>query len=169
MDGPDLQRVREADLHGRSVELVVDGQSLLIAHVHVHSIEPIGDLRIVSDHGQALGKLPLGGTEWPVYCLDGSLDILDRLPANRRACVLLKSDYGGIGVLCDEVRVIDNATFDIVPIPACMQSEQKLMEALAVIDAKVICVLDGGRLSATLRTEMTGDGMEATPLAAGEL
>ena len=43
MDGSALQHIREADLHARSAELVVDGQSLLIAHVHIHSVEPILD------------------------------------------------------------------------------------------------------------------------------
>ena len=71
MDGPALQHSREADLHGRSAELVVDGQSLLIAHVHIHSVEPSVDVRIEPGHGQALGILSLGEGEWPVYCLDG--------------------------------------------------------------------------------------------------
>jgi hypothetical protein len=168
MDGPALQHIGEADLHGRSAELVVDGQSLLIAHVHVHSVEPIADVRIEPGHGLALGTLPLGEDEWPVYCLDGDLDILDRLPGTRRACVLVKTEFGGIGILCDEVRVVDNGAFATVPVPGCMQGEQSLMQSLAIIDARVTCVLDADRLSATLLAEMTNGGVQATPLAAGE-
>jgi hypothetical protein len=168
MAGSALQHIDEADLHGRSAELVVDGQRLLIAHVHVHSVETLADVRIASGHGRALGILPLGEDEWPVYCLDGDLNTLDRLPANRRACVLLKSDHGGIGILCDEVRVVDNGTFASVPVPDCMQGEQSPVGSLAIIGAKVICVLDADRLSATLLAEKTGDGVQAAPLTAGE-
>ncbi len=168
MDGPALQHIREADLHGRSAELFVDGHNLLIAHAHVHSVEPIVNVRIEPGHGQALGVLSLGEGEWPVYCLDGDLDVLDRLPATRRACVLLKSHHGSIGILCDEVRMVDTGAFAIVSVPVCMQGEQSLVESLAIIDAKVICVLDADRLSATLLAEKTGDGVQAAPLTAGE-
>ena len=168
MDGPALQHIGEADLRARFAELVVDGQRLLIAHVHVHSVETLADVRIAPGHGQALGTLPLGEGEWPVYCLDGDLNTLDRLPATRRACVLLKTGDGGIGILCDEVRVVDNGAFATVPVPGCMQGEQSLVQSLAIIDARVTCVLDADRLSATLLAEMTDDGVQATPLAAGE-
>ena len=168
MDGSVLQHVREADRHARSAELVVDDQSLLIAHVHIHSVEPIVDVRIESDHGQALGILQLGEDQWPVYCLDGDLNILDRLPAKRHACVLLKSDHGAIGILCDEVRVVDNAALTPVPVPTCMSGGQSVMECLAIIDGKVTCVLAADRLSAMLLTQMSDDSKQATPLAAGE-
>jgi hypothetical protein len=147
-----LQQIREADLHARSAELVVDGQSLLIGHIHIHSVEPILDVRMESGHGLALGILQLGDNQWPVYCLDGNLDILGNVPATRRACVLLKSDHGGVGILCDEVRVVDNTALRVVPVPGCMSGRQSLMESLAVIDGKVTCVLGTDRLSDMLQS-----------------
>ena len=168
MDGSALQHIREADLHARSAELVVDGQSLLIAHIHIHSVEPILDVAVEAGHGQALGVLRLGEAQWPVYCVDGDLNILERLPATRRACVLLKSDHGGICILCDEVRVVDNTALTLVPVPPCMSGEQSLMESLAIIDGKITCVLGTDRLSAMLLAEIADGAIEAPPLAAEE-
>ena len=171
MDKSALQQIREADLHARSAELVVDGQSLLIAHVHIHSVEPILDVRLESGHGRALGILQLGSEEWPVYCLDAELNILGNVPARRRACVLLKSDHGGVGVLCDEVRVVDNASLTIVPVPGCMRSDDSLMDSLAVVGGKVTCVLGADRLSTMLQSapgdESLDDGTGVQPLPAG--
>lgn len=167
MDKTALQQIREADLHARSAELVIDRQSLLIAHVHIHSVEPILDVRIESGHGPALGVLDLNDERWPVYCLDGDLNILNGVPATRRACVLLKSEHGGVGILCDEVRVIDNAALTIVPVPGCMSGEQSLMDSLAVIDGKVTCVLSADRLSAMLRSGSGDEDLNARALPAG--
>lgn len=171
MDKSALQQVREADLHARSAELVVDGQSLLIAHIHIHSVEPILDVRMEPGHGKALGILQLGEDQWPVYCLDGDLNILGNVPARRRACVLLKSDHGGVGVLCDEVRVVDNASLTIVPVPGCMSGQQSLMDSLAVIGGKITCVLGADRLSAMLQSGLSDEGLDdgtgGQPLPAG--
>jgi hypothetical protein len=167
MDKSALQQIREADLHARSAELVIDRQSLLIAHIHIHSVEPILDVRIESGHGQALGVLELGDDRWPVYCLDGNLNILAGVPATRRACVLLKSEHGGVGVLCDEVRVVDNASLVMVPVPGCMSGEQSLMDSLAVIDGKVTCVLGADRLSAMLRSGVDDEDLDTHALPVG--
>jgi len=168
MDKEALQQIREADPVARSAELVVDGQSLLIAHVQVHSVEPILDVRMESGHGRALGIIQLGEDQWPVYCLNRDLDILQIVPATRRACVLLKSEHGGVGILCDEVKVIDNATLVRVPVPGCMSGRQSLMDSLAVIGGKVTCVLDANRLSSMLQAKMTCEDQEAQALPAGE-
>ena len=108
MDRSALQSIDEADLDAQSAELVVDGQSLLIARIHIQSVEPIVDVRMEFGNGQAGGTLRLGEDEWPVICPDGSLNILGDVPAARCVCVLLKSVDGGVGILCDELRVIDN-------------------------------------------------------------
>jgi hypothetical protein len=167
MDESALQQIREADPHARSAELVVDGQSLLIAHIHIHSVEPILDVRMESARGQAMGTLQLGDDQWPVYCIDGDLNILGNVPAARRACVLLKSDRGGVGLLCDEVRVVDNAALTIVPVPGCMSGDQRLLDSLAIIDRKITCVLGADRLSAMLQSGMSGDSLESLVLPAG--
>jgi len=172
-DGSALQQIRQADLHARSAELVVDGQSLLVAHIHIHSVEPILDVRMAPGHGQAIGTLQLGDNRWPVYCLDADLNILGNVPAARRACVLLKSDRGGVGILCDEVSVVDNAALTMVPVPGCMSGGQSLMDSLAIVDGKVTCVLEADRLSAMLRSatlpsEMADEDLQALAPPAGE-
>jgi len=161
MDRSALQQIGEADLHARSAELLVDGQSLLIAHIHIHSVEPIVDVRMKFGHGQARGTLRRGEDEWPVYCADGNLNILGSVPAARCVCVLLKSVDGGFGILCDEVRAVDSSALTIVPFPGCMSSEQSLMDSLAIIEGRVIGVPGADRLSAMLQSGMTDDGIEA--------
>jgi hypothetical protein len=85
--------------------------------------------------------------------------------------VLLKSDHGGVGVLCDEVRVIDNASLKIVPVPGCMSGQQSLMDSLAVVGDKITCVLGADRLSAMLQSGLGDEGLDdgtgGQPLPAG--
>ena len=157
-----LEQIRQADLRARSAEIVIDGQSLLISHVHIHSVEPILDVRLRSGHGRAIGVIELGDAQWPVFCISGDLDILSSMPARRRACVLLKSDHGGVAFLCDEVRVIDNTALKLVPVPGCMRGEHDLMESIAVLDDKVTCVLSAEGLSRML-TAGAGDAGEGAP------
>lgn len=160
MDREALNHIREADLSARSAELVIDGQSLLIGHAHIHSVEPIADVRVEPGHGQAVGVLEFGEDSWSVFALDRDLDILADVPANRRACVLLKTEHGGVGFLCDEVHVVDNDSLAMVPVPGCMQGEESLMDSLAVVDGKITCVLAADRLSAMLRGQTSDDAAE---------
>jgi hypothetical protein len=168
MDASARRHSCEADLHTHSAELVVDGQRFLIAHAPIHSVEPIADVHIETGHGQTIGMLQVGEDRWPVYCVDAELNILDTPPAKRRSCVLLKSDHGDIGILCDGMRVIDNGALTIAPLPGCMGGERSLVESLAIIDGKVTCVVEVNRLSTMLLTETSGDGMRAAPVAPGE-
>ncbi len=168
MEFETLNEIREADLSARSAEIVVDGQSLLIGHIHIHSVEPILDVRMSSEHGRAIGTIELGEEQWPVFAIDGDLNILASVPATRRACVQLKSEHGGIALLCDEVRVINNETLTMVPVPGCMGGEDGLMDSLAVMNGKVTCVLSAERLSLILRSQTTVDAAPAASHAAGE-
>lgn len=168
MDTSALEQIRQADLRARSAEIVIDGQSLLISHVHIHSVEPILDVRLRSDQGRAIGLIELGDTQWPVFCISGDLDILTSMPARRRACVLLKSDHGGVAFLCDEVRVVDNTALNLVPVPGCMRGEHDLMESLAVLDEKVTCVLSADGLSSMLTSQSPATGAAQPDGSEGE-
>jgi hypothetical protein len=64
--------------------------------------------------------------------------------------------------------VVDNAALIKFPVPGCMSGEEGLVDSLAIIDGKVVCVLGANRLSAVLRSGMTDDGREALALSAGE-
>ena len=160
MDSAALEQILEADLRTRSAEVVIDGQSLLIGHGHIHSVEPILEVRTGDGPGRAIDLIELGDDRWPVFCIDGDLDILESQPAGRRACVLLKSDHGGVAFLCDEVRVVDDAALRLVPVPGCMRTEHDLMESLAVLDGKVTCVLSADGLSRMLTAGTSTSGVD---------
>ena len=168
MDSTALEHIREADLRARSAEVVIDGQSLLIGHVYIHSVEPLLDVRTQAGPGAAIGVIELGDTRWPVFCIDGDLNLLTSMPDNRRACVLLKSDHGGVAFLCDEVRVVDNNALKLLPVPGCMRGEHDLMESLAVIDNKVTCVLSADGLSSMLSAESAAHGEPPAAVSEGK-
>ncbi len=153
MEASASQQLDKAHRPERCAELVMDGRSLLIAHIHIHFVEPIVNVCMGAGRGQAMGTLGLGEDEWPVFCLDGDFSILRNVPATRRSCVLLNSEHGGVGVLCDEVRVVDKATLTLVAVPGCMSSNHKLMDSLAIIDGKVACMLGVDRLSLMLHSD----------------
>ncbi|MDX1431690.1 MAG: hypothetical protein R3286_04500 [Gammaproteobacteria bacterium] len=134
----------------RSAELLVDGQGLLVPHQHIHSVEPILDLERAVGPTRMIGELSVADHRWPVYCIDRNLDVLGEIPPGRRACVLLRGPRGGFGILCDEVHVVDNEELRMVPLPGCMQGGSSLVDALAVVETKVVCVLSVQRLAAML-------------------
>lgn len=149
----------DSPLEARSAELLIDGQSLLVPHQHIHSVEPTLDLQPSPHASRIIGELSVADHRWPIYCVDRELNVLTEVPSARRTCVLLRGPRGGFGLLCDEVHVVDNSGLRMVPVPGCMHGGDSLMDSLAVVGDKVTCVLSVQRLAAMLDPdEPIGEG-----------
>jgi len=159
-----LDQNDETDVHSRSVELVMDGRRILIADADVHAVEPIENVRIESGFGHAIGNVSHGEDVWAVFCLDAQLDFLATIPADRSICVLLRfdasSELGGVAVLCDESRDLDDASPTTVPVPGCMSGEENPVSALAIVDGAITCVVSAERLAALLRRHVSGAAVD---------
>lgn len=166
-----LEHNDETDPRALSAELVMGTQRLLVAHADIHTVAPIKDVRIESGCGHAIGSVRHGEHVWAVFSLDADLEFLATVPATRRSCVLLRLDddaeLGGVALLCDELRVLDNASLTMVPVPGCMSGEESPMEAFAIVNGEVICAVSAARLSAWLRRGVAGGAVDRQE-AAGE-
>lgn len=155
-----LEHDDETDLDSRCAELLVDGQQILIAYADIFALEPVESVRIESGCGHAIGNVCHGEDVWAVFCLDARLEFLASVPAARSACVLLRFDadaeLGGVALLCDESRVLDDASLTTVPVPGCMGGEDNPVEALAIVDGAITPVLSAERLTALLRRDVSG-------------
>ncbi len=82
------------------------------------------------------------GRDWPVYCCSEQVICLTKIPAERRACILLKNQDGYFGLLCNEVAIIKPGEFQLQKLPAPHLSEQLPWRAITQIDGKVACSFD---------------------------
>ena len=101
----------------------------------------------------ASGERPERGVGWlelerrrcPVYALDPELELAPDRALDRGACVLIDDGESLFGIVVDAVErcEIEHAT----ALPAPMRGEATPIEALAIVDASVICVTSSARLS----------------------
>jgi hypothetical protein len=61
------------------------------------------------------------GEPWPVYCLDGGLQLQHPLPPARRLCVFIEAHGAVTGIACDRVQLLaTDAELTVEPVPGCM-------------------------------------------------
>ncbi len=125
----------------RYARLVFDGQSFLMPHDQITSVEPGIDLDIQSGPAGSVGEIVLSGRHWPVYSLDQNLDLIGQIPPERRGCALISGALGGFGITCDELTPLKTDDVRMHPIPGCMRTPDLPAELLAVYDGRVACVL----------------------------
>jgi hypothetical protein len=58
---------------------------------------------------------------WPVYCLDGGLQLQHPVPPARRLCVFIEAHDAVTGIACDRVQLLaTDAELTVEPVPGCM-------------------------------------------------
>jgi hypothetical protein len=61
------------------------------------------------------------GEPWPVYCLDGGLQLQHPVPPARRLCVFIEAHDAVTGIACDRVQLLaTDAELTVEPVPGCM-------------------------------------------------
>ena len=125
----------------RYARLVFDGQSFLMPRNQIPAVEPSIDLNIQSGPAGSVGEIILSGRHWPVYSLDRNLDLIGRIPPERRVCVLFSGALDGFGITCDELTPLKTDDVRMHPIPGCMRTPDLSAESLAVYNGRVACVL----------------------------
>ncbi len=136
--GPPDQAAAEPMAIGRYAVLTMDELALLIPQHQVHALEPAFDVQ--RSEGEDAGSIAVAGASWPVYCLSKDLRPIREVPADRHICVLLESGAGLLGVLCDQVVMIEQMGLDILPLPRCMRTPGTPLQGLVLHAERVLCV-----------------------------
>lgn len=119
---------------------------LALPQVEVRTLELAVDVDASGERPErGAGWLELGRRRCPVYALTPELELAPDRALDRGVCALIDDGQGLFGIVADAVErcEIDRTT----ALPAPMRGEATPIEALAIIDASVICVTSAARLS----------------------
>ena len=133
--------------------LAIDELWLALPQRDVRQFEPVSDLEAPgSNLTQATGQLLTAGDEsWPVYNLDGSLQLQRAAPAARRLCVFFEAEAQTGGLLCDRVwSLAEDADLAVEPLPGCIKGPPSPATGLAQFQDRIAMVTNRTALSAYL-------------------
>jgi len=111
---------------------------------------------------QAAGQFMAGSEEsWPVYSLDGSLQLQRAVPETRRICVFFETEGQTRGLLCDRVwSLAEDADLLVEPMPGCIKGPPSPATGLAQFRGQIAIVTNHGALSAYLAYLFEQDPVE---------
>ena len=133
---------------------------LLIPQNQVYALEPSTD--VVHPAGGELAWIDVADGRWPVCCLSDDLCLVPEIPPGRNICVLLHTDDGLVGVLCDQVALLgQQAEVDWLPVPECMRTPRSPLQGLALQGERVLCVVSAQDLLAGIGTAEQSAGLAA--------
>ncbi len=129
---------------GRYAVLTMDERALLIPQHQLHALEPAIDVQ--RSEAEDAGWIAVAGVNWPVYCLSEDLRPIREAPVDRHICVLLESGAGLLGVLSDQVVLLEQMELEILPLPRCMRTAGTPLQGLVLHAERVLCVTSANNL-----------------------
>lgn len=130
--------------------LRIAGLNLVMPQVDVRAVESVSDIDFAEPPQHAVGWVAFAQQRWPVYCLDQALVLLPRVPAERRACVLLAWERGYVGLTCDDVSVTKQVSAQHYALPPAMSLPETPVQSLLAYEGGIACATSGQRLAAHL-------------------
>lgn len=126
--------------------LCIDELQLMLPQGEVCAVESAADVRRDETLAPAIGQIVYLGQSWPVLCLDGEFTALDALMPGRRACVMLATGQGFLGILCDDVRVLKQSGTEDYSLPVAMRTANTPVQALMQFESGLACISDTSHL-----------------------
>ena len=136
---------------GRNAEAAVlkfNGMDLMIRQDEIRMLEPASAVDSADPERNSVGWIGYMRQRWPVYCLSEQLELMDSIPPSRRTCVLLTLANGHIGVLCDDVSILKQATGRSYELPLAMKKSETPILGLLAYDNGILSVSSANRLAA---------------------
>jgi hypothetical protein len=126
--------------------LRIDKLQLMLPQGDVCAVESVADLNSENALAPSVGRIAYLGQSWPVLSLNGELQTLDNIPAARRACVMLATGKGFLGLLCDDVRVLNQQSGSDYALPAAMRTANTPIQAIMPFENSLACLSDARHL-----------------------
>ena len=130
--------------------LAIDELLLALPQRDVHQFELASDLEApAANLAQAAGQFIAGrNTSWPVYSLDGSLQLQRAVPEARRICVFFETEGQTTGLMCDRVwSLAEDADLVVEPMPGCVKGPPSPATGLAQFQDRIAMVTNRAALS----------------------
>lgn len=137
--------------------LAITAVRLVLPQNDIRSLESAADIDAQHPQPDSVGWIAYAAQTWPVYCLTANLQLLANIPTERRACVLLSSGSGYIGILCDAVQIarqIELGTAHELP-TAMHQPFTPVLGLVNVNDGQVGCLTSAKQLVAHIHRQVS--------------
>ena len=128
--------------------LKIDDLHLLFQQGDICALESASDVNSAAPREKSVGWINYMRQRWPVYCLSDQLHLLNSVPPARRTCALMAFETGYIGLLCDDMHIIKQATGQQHDVPLVMKNAHMPISALIPSGDKLLCA-SNQRLLAT--------------------
>jgi chemotaxis signal transduction protein len=84
---------------------------------------------------QGLDDLTIASVEFngqliPVFCLSDDFDLLDYIPDKRKVCVIIGYQNRAIGLLCNNIHLLEYSDIKVEAVPGCMTGENTPLSTL---------------------------------------
>lgn len=126
----------------RCILLRMDDLQLMLPQGEVCAVESAADIRRSDAVAPAIGHIAYAGQNWPVLCLNRELDALDVVAPGRRACAMLATGRGFLGVLCNDVRVLNQLPDTSHTLPVAMRTVGTPIQSLMQFESGIACLSD---------------------------
>ena len=135
-------------MNASAVVLKIDGLDLMFRQSDIPALESASEVDGRDPREESVGWISYMRQRWPVYCLSDRLDLLGGVPPSRRTCALLALETGYIGVLCDDVTILKQATGLRHEVPIAMKNADTPILELLLSGDKLLCASNPTRLAA---------------------
>lgn len=127
--------------------LKIDNLNLAIPQKDASAVELVTALDVAIDGEAEAGWLSQNEEMWPAYSVDSRMELQTDTPGIRRFCVMFHSGDRFIGLLCDQVRMLQSdGDLALDDMPACLAAEQSPLQWIALLDNQVVAAAKSGGL-----------------------
>jgi hypothetical protein len=131
-----------------SALLKISGLRLVLPQNEILALEAVAEVDARDAGPLSVGWLQHARQRWPVYCLAPDLSLLGAVPVERRACVLLGTEDGCLGILCDDVSIEQALKQRHALPPALHAAGTPVLGLIELEEGGIACVTDTQRLAA---------------------
>ena len=136
-------------LNATSAALIkIDGLNLLLPQGEIRTLESIAELDTAAPALHSAGWVVYEQKRWPVYCLSEELSLMSLVPAERRACAMMAMGSGYIGILCDDMIILNDFVAQRHELPVAMRLADSPILHLVAYEQDIACVCNANKLTA---------------------
>lgn len=125
---------------GEYAALQLAGLRLVLQHADIRTMEPYEVLDPAAPPPQGVGWVSFQHQRVPVFELGADMQLVAAPQQPRRLCVVLGSDQRQLGLLCDEMFLLESDQVQVYPLPEMMRQGNTPFDRLVVFEDGIGCV-----------------------------
>ena len=143
-----MMQLTRPGLNTTSAALIkIDGLNMLLPQGEIRTLESIAELDTAAPALHSAGWVVYAQKRWPVYCLSEELSLMSLVPAERRACAIMAMGAGYIGILCDDMTILNDFIAQRHEVPVAMRLADTPILHLVAYAQGIACVSNANKLT----------------------